>query len=436
MAPRAGRGSDRGTPMQPSFPPLFPLARALAAAALAAPAAPAAEGPLAPFLGAPVLERQVVFSGPDQIREPYLAVALDGAILVLRNKESLARRSVDGGRTWGEPARVPVAFLDSNFIVDEVSGDLLSLRLWDGGNRLWRSRDQGRSWAEQAITLEPNEVMKWLERSGLKRRGAWADKDAAGVFILHNNASEPGITLRHGPRRGRLIVTGTFRPLAKEHPSDRAPADRLHSCAMYSDDRGATWRVSGLFPAGDTEEAALVELSDGTLYFNSRCCDGFYDKAKARPLRPEESRRREAWSRDGGETWEGLRVNPVLPDGGGIDRGYGLKAGLTRLPVAGRDILIYSNTDTAGGPRERLTLWASFDGGRSWPVKRLLNPGHSAYSSLGTGRTGTAGEGAIYLLFEGGPDGKYSAMHFARLNLSWILQGEPTGDGAVPDWVR
>ena len=47
-----------------------------------------------------------------------------------------------------------------------------------------------------------------------------------------------------------------------------------------------------------------------------------------------------------------------------------------------------------------------------------------------------AGEGSIYLLFEGGPDGKYSAMHFARLNLSWILQGEPTGDGAVPDWVR
>jgi sialidase-1 len=406
-----------------------------ATTAVAAPGG-AAEGPLAPFLGSPALDRQEVFSGKERIREPYLAVALDGTIVALRNYDSIARRSGDGGRTWSEPATVPVAFLDSNFIVDELTGDLLSLRLWDGRDRLWRSRDQGRTWSEHALILAPNEVMKWMERTGLKRRGVWSEKDTPGVFILHNNASEPGITLRHGPHRGRLIVTGTFRPLAKEHPSDRKPTDGIYSCAVYSDDRGATWRVSGLFPESATEEAALVELSDGTLYFNSRCCDGFYNKALARPIRPEENRRREAWSRDGGETWEGLRVNPVLADGGGYGRGYGLKAGLTRLPVAGRDILIFSNTDTAGGPREKLTLWASFDGGRTWPVKRLVNPGHSAYSSLASGRRGTPGEGAIYLLYEGGPDGKYTAMHFARLNLSWILQGERTGDGTVPDWVK
>jgi len=82
-------------------------------------------------------------------------------------------------------------------------------------------------------------------------------------------------------------------------------------------------------------------------------------------------------------------------------------------------------------------LWASFDGGQTWPVKRLLNPGHSAYSSLGAARPGTADEGTIYLLFEGGEGGRYTAMQFARLNLSWIVQGgEATGDGAVPDWAR
>ncbi len=85
----------------------------LLALACAVPLVPAAEGPLAPFLGAPGLERQVVFSGRDQIREPYLAVALDGSILALRNQESVARRSVDGGRTWGEPARVPVALAET-----------------------------------------------------------------------------------------------------------------------------------------------------------------------------------------------------------------------------------------------------------------------------------------------------------------------------------
>lgn len=396
----------------------------------------AAEGPLEPFLGEPVLERQVVFEGKERVREPYLGVALDGTLLAMRNYDKLLRRSEDGGRTWGEIAEIPVAFLDSNFIVDEESGDILSLRLWDGKDRIWRSKDTGKTWLEEPITLEPNEVMKWMEHTGFKKRGVWEQKDEAGVFILHNNASEPGLTLRHGPHRGRLIVTGTFRPLAKEHPSDRKPVDGIYACAVYSDDRGKSWRVSGLFPESATEESALVELGDGTLYFNSRCCDGFYDTALARELKPEEIRRREAWSRDGGETWEDLRINPVLVDGGGYDRGYGMKAGVARLPVAGRDILVYSNADTAGGEREKLTLWASFDGGKSWPVKRLLNEGHSAYSSLATGRPGTKGEGSIYLLFEGGPDGKYTAMHFARLNLSWILGGEPTGDGATPEWVK
>jgi len=147
--------------------------------------------------------------------------------------------------------------------------------------------------------------MKWMEHTGFKKRGVWEQKDEAGVFILHNNASEPGITLRHGPRRGRLIVTGTFRPLAKEHPSDRKPVDGIYSCAVYSDDRGKSWRVSGLFPESATEEAALVELGDGTLYFNSRCCDGFYDKSLARELKPEET----AWKAAGTREHQALTRN-------------------------------------------------------------------------------------------------------------------------------
>jgi len=112
-----------------------------------------------------------------------------------------------------------------------------------------------------------------------------------------------------------------------------------------------------------------------------------------------------------------------------------MKGGLTRLPVKGRDILIFSNADTAGGERKKMTVWASFDGGATWPVKRLVYAPHGAYSSLVAGRPGTAGAGRIYLLFEGGPDGQYSAMQVARFNLSWILEGERTGNGKVPEWV-
>jgi len=394
-----------------------------------------AEGLLDVFLGEPLLEKQVIFEGDKSVREPYFAVAVDGTVLAMRNYAKQLRRSEDGGRSWGEIIEVPFGFLDSNMIVDENGGDILSVRMWDGVDRLWRSRDHGKTWAEEKITVKPNEVMKWIERAGLKQRGTWEEQGTPGKYILHANASEAGITLRHGQHKGRLLVSATFRPHAKEHPSDRQPVDAIYSCAVYSDDGGATWQVSGLFPEGTTEEAAVAELRDGRIYYNSRSCSGFFDKSRARELRPEEILRREAWSYDGGQTWEDLRVSRVLVDGGGYGRGYGMKGGLVRLPVKDRDILIYSNADTAGGAREKMTVWASFDGGETWPVKRLVHASHGAYSCLDAGRPGTPGEGTIYLLFEGGPDGTYTAMQVARFNLSWVLEGERTGDGEVPPWV-
>ena len=107
--------------------------------------------------------------------------------------------------------------------------------------------------------------------------------------------------------------------------------------------------------------------------------------------------------------------------------------GLTRLPVVGQDILIFSNIDTPNAKRERGTVWASLDGGRTWPVKRLVYEGASAYSSLTAGQPGTPSEGWIYLHFEGGPGG---GSQVARFNLSWLLGGESTGDGKVPDQLR
>jgi sialidase-1 len=396
----------------------------------------ASEGPLEVFLGKPRFDMQVVFEGDGIVREPYLAIALDGTLLAVRNNKGHLRRSTDGGQTWGEIIPVPIRHSDSNMIIDERTGNILSVRMWDGRDRLFRSKDHGKTWTEQEITIKPNPLMEEWERTGRWKRVTKDDSGRTGTYYLHANASEAGITLRHGKHKGRLLITATFRPHAKEHPSDRDPADAIYSCAIFSDDGGATWHVSGFFPEGYTEEAGLVELHDGRIYYNSRSHSGYYDKSRARPLRPDEIFRREAWSYDGGQTWQDFRISRVLPDGGGYGRGYGMKGGLTRLPVCGRDILIFSNADTAGGPRERLTVWASFDGGQTWPIKRLVYPGPSAYSSLAAGRLNTLSEGWIYLLFEGGPDGCYSALQVARFNLSWILEGELTGDGTVPEWVR
>ena len=394
-----------------------------------------AEGPLGPFLGQPLFEREVVFEG-QQVREPYLAIALDGTVLILRNRGIHLRRSEDGGQSWSEIIEVPFGFRDTNMIVDENTGDIIVVRMWEETDRQWRSRNHGKTWEEEATVLKPNELMRWLEWTGLKQRGTTEGgaKDT-GKYYLHGNASESGVTLRHGEHKGRLLVSATFRPHASAHPSDRDPVDAIYSCAIYSDDGGKTWQVSGLFPEGYTEEAALVELHDGRVYYNTRSHQGYHHRTLARELTEEDRLRRIAWSYDGGSTWEDLEVNRVLPDGGGYDRGYGMKAGMTRLPVNGRDILLYANADTAGGGREKMAVWASFDGGETWPVKRLVYEGPSAYSSMDAGRPGTPSEGQVYLLFEGIEGHRYGAMQLARFNLAWLLEGEPTGDGDVPDRV-
>jgi sialidase-1 len=156
-----------------------------------------------------------------------------------------------------------------------------------------------------------------------------------------------------------------------------------------------------------TGEATLAELSDGRIYYNSRrhlSTDG---------LNPR--RRHIAWSTDGGATWQDLSVSNELPDGD-QNRDYGLMAGLVRLPVKDHDILIFSNIDSPEG-RKRGMVWASFDGGKTWPLKRLVTEGSFAYSSLDAGRPGTPSEGWIYLLFES------SGATMARFNLTWVLDG-------------
>lgn len=394
-----------------------------------------AEGPLGVFLDEPAFDTQVVFDDGDHVREPYLAIAVDGTLLAVRNNKGHLRRSEDGGKSWGDIINVSITHSDSNMIVDENTGHIMSVRMWSGTDTVFRSTDHGKTWATEETKIKPNELMKRFAETGSKKRVTKASPAKSGTYFMHANASESGVTLRHGEHKGRLLVSATFRPHDEAHPSDRDPDDAIYSCAIFSDDGGSTWLVSEFFPEGYTEEAALVELHDGRIYYNSRSHSGYYDKSFARKLRPDEALRREAWSNDGGETWEGLNISQVLPDGGGYARGYGMKGGLTRLPVKDRDILIFGNADTSGGDRKKMTVWASFDGGKTWPLKRLVYAPYGAYSSLVAGRPDTASEGLIYLLFEGGPEGRYSAMQVARFNLSWILDGERIGNGDVPQWV-
>jgi len=224
---------------------------------------------------------------------------------------------------------------------------------------------------------------------------------------MHMN--ERGITLRHGRHAGRLLRA------SRDYVKGNAPEHRgeHYTNAIYSDDGGSTWKTSAPFPATGTGEAAIVELSDGRILYNSRrhlSTDGL-----------DANMRHFAWSYDGGETWEDLSVSNVLPDGP-EDTVYGLMGGMVRLPVRNEDIIIFSNVKSPSG-RNNGTVWASMDGGKRWSHDRRVKDGGFGYSSLAAGRPGTPSEGWIYLMYETGQWHESNA-YVARFNLAWLLQGD------------
>lgn len=371
-----------------------------------------AEGKLESFLGEPKLEVQKLFNGD---RFPNMLVGVDGTVIALFGKNIKARRSEDGGKTWGPAIHVVNGFTGGGAIVNETNGEILAFaeeHLPPAKWQIVRSKDNGKTWAKMDYKIHP---------------------DVNGnILSMHMN--EVGITLRHGKHAGRLI-----RAARHYWPKGQKKGwPEQYTSAIYSDDGGKTWFPSKPLPEKGTGEAAIAELSDGTIYYNSRChrSKNMLKKARVYDFKAGERetfedlplRRRCAYSDDGGATYRDWQIVQALPDGP-QNHVYGCMGGLTRLPVKGKDILIYSNCDSPGG-RRLGTVWASFDGGKTWPVKRLVEKGDFAYSSLNAGRPGTKSEGWIYLNYES------RGCKVARFNLSWLLQGEKTGDGSLPEWIQ
>lgn len=328
----------------------------------------------------PFIERNEVF----EIYNGKMKNGWTGEIMVAMDGSVLAdRRSTDGGKTWGQQISI---LGGQGRILNENNGNILKLD--PGGandipqNYLFKSWDNGLNWVKEEIVRHP---------------------DVNGWHPIISGCEE-GITLRHGVHKGRLLMPA--RVLIDYNATNDSLLPYHYSSALYSDDNGKTWFCSAPYPVAGTGESALVELSDGTIYYNSRN----HNRPGNRDI---------AWSYDGGETWTEQYICPYLPDG--PPNVYGNKGGLVRLEMDEADVLIFSMTDNPNGPtaihstegRMNITVWASFDGGKTWPLKKLVHS-RGGYSHLAAGRPGTPSEGLIFLTTDG---------LYARFNLAWITNG-------------
>ncbi len=343
----------------------------------------------APADDKPVFDMQDLFSS---VRIPNITVTTHGTVLAFAGSGNRVRRSTDGGRTWS-PERKIGPDAGGSAIVDNQTGDVMVVRSKDGF--LWRSRDDGKTWQRETIVVRPNPL----------------GHGASGSTVpAQTTCSESGITLQHGKHVGRLLMPARVQP--PEGNNDQQWWPYNYNTAIYSDDHGKTWQTSAPVQSG-TGEGTLAELSDGRIYYNSRSHMSVDHK------------RRIAWSHDGGAMWVDWQVADDLFEVGepfyfkyGTKPSYGCNAGLVCMPrsaTGGKDVLLFSTPDNPGKTRVRMTIWASFDQGTSWPVKRLVYAGPSAYSSLAAGPDGT-----IYLLFERGEKKLYEQITLVRVNLSWL----------------
>lgn len=330
-------------------------------------------------------------------RIPAIITASDGSLVAACDKRKyndrdlpedidiLVNRSTDGGRTWSQPLTlaegtgVNHGFGDCALVRTNEEGGLIAVFV--GGVGFWlsrpdnplrtylcRSHDNGRTWSEpKDIThfiLGPDCVIP-------EHRSWWSSFFASGTGLRTSS--------------GRLMFAAAVRE------------DSLWMACnyvFYSDDDGETWQCSQkASPKGD--EAKLVELSDGRILMSIRA-DGH---------------RLYNISEDGGITWrDTTSVWPEL-------EAPACNGDILRCTAPdGRTLLLHSLP--YGNERKDVTVFVSFDEGKTWPVHRTIVPYPSAYSSLCQLPDGTIG---LYVEEACNNSVNYS-MVFYNFSLEWLLE--------------
>lgn len=338
-------------------------------------------------------------AGYDTYRIPALITTPAGTLLAFcegrRNSSSdtgdidmLLKRSEDGGTTWSDQKTVwddtgntcgnpcPVVDRDTGAIHLLMTHNLGTDREPEiieqtstGTRTVWvtTSHDDGQSWSTPLENTDTTKQPDWT----------WYATGPGNGIQLEN---------------GRLLI-----------PCDHIEAvtKRYYSHVIYSDDHGASWHLGGSTLHDLVNECCVVELSDGTVVLNMRN----YDRKK--------TTRQIAQSADGGLTWSAQTHDKTLIE-------PICQAALVRYPDTD-DRLIFSNPASRES-RTDMTVRYSPDGGRSWPIAKLLHNGPAAYSSLTV-----LNDLNICCLYESGDQTAYEQITMARFNLDWLIQDEQSG---------
>lgn len=307
------------------------------------------------------------------------------------------KRSLDGGTTW-RPLQVvwndgPNTCGNPCPVLDRTTGVLWLLLTWNRGDDpepkiiagqsqdtrrvfVTRSTDDGLTWAK------PQEI------TGSVKPTNWT---------WYATGPGAGVQIERGLHAGRLVI-----------PCDHIEAGtkRYYSHLIFSDDHGASWQLGGRSPRDQVNECEVAELTGDRLLLNMRN----YDR--------RQRTRQVAISGDGGVSWSDQRHDPALLE-------PICQASLRRhsWPEAGRQsVLLFSNP--ASTNRENLTVRASFDEGRTWPVSRVLHAGPAAYSCLVR-----LPDERIGCLYESGRQHPYERIVLARLSLDMLRPSNAAAPG-------
>ncbi len=259
------------------------------------------------------------------------------------NIDLLLKRSFDKGRTWSPILTV------ADFGPDTIGNPAPVV-----------DRKTGKIWLLLTSNLGTDKESAILKRTSLESRKVWVTHSSddgltwAKPTEITSNVKKPEWTwYATGPGNGIQLKSGRL-VVACDHNRFGEVRER-YAHVIYSDDHGATWKLGG--SAGpDTNESTVAELPNGTLMLNMRSYAG-------------RNRRLVSTSTDAGLTWTDPKDDAALVEP--VCQASLLRSG---------NVLLFSNP--ASNKRERLAVKVSRDGGKTWPVERVIHQGPAAYSNL------------------------------------------------------